>query len=1035
MKNIDKTKDELLQELNALKQENAVLKVRYEKDISEPKPEEDALRKSEQQIRTFLDSTSDMAFLKDESFRHIIVNSSLCKFYGKTENEIIGKTDFDLMPEEAALQCRKTDEQTLQLIALITSEEVIGDRYYETLKFPVEISKEKKGVGAYISDITERKRNEETLKIRNQNLASLNNIAIELASIQEGNDLYRIIVNNLKNLTGASLATFGLYDFHTREIHVKHTAFDKNIDEDLTKALGGEKLMEKSFPVDDEVRRVLIQDPVKFQSTLTDVTFGVVPSAIGKLIQKIEGFDRFVGIAYIVDDELYGTSVLSFKTDQTNPSLEILNLFANMVAVSLKRKLAEQARNESEEKFRSYIEHSPFGIYVTDDTGHYCDCNRVALELVGYTREELLNMSITDITPVEESEMHVKKLKEEGYIFIETFLIRKNKSKVPVLLEAVRLPNNMLMAYCTDITERKRAEELLRKSEEKYRSIFENIQDVYFEVSMDGTILEVSPSIEIMSRGGYHRNDFIGKSMHDFYAITSGGQTLLSLLKEQGSVIDNEIVFKNNDGSHIPCSISVKINLDSEGRPEKIIGSMHDITERKRAEESIIERENFLNTLLDAIPIPVFYKDKAGRYLGFNKAYETFFGTSRNEIIGKTVFEISPPELAEVYNAKDIELLENGVIQRYEFQIKTKHDLIRDVIFNKAVFTDNSGKVNGLIGTILDITERKQVEEKLRTSEAKFRAVAELSPMAIYSSSGSDRKAVYINDTFYKIFGFSMEDVPTVGQWWIKAFPDEKYRQKVIDQWVYNIEQANKNNRDVEALECVCTCKDGSEKIIVWVGKTIGEEFWAFGYDITERKQMEKWLMESEKEFRTLSESMPQIVWITTADGWNIYFNKQWVDYTGMTLEESYGNGWNKPFHPEDQQKAWDTWQNAIKNNDIYSIESRLRRADGVYNWFLIRGVPLMDEHGNILKWFGTCTDINEIKHTEEEIKKKATELERFNRLAAGREIKMIELKQKVNELSEQLGLAKPHALDFLTEIKNENSKNFNNKLPGEKIL
>src|SRR6185503_2198617 len=148
-------------------------------------------------------------------------------------------------------------------------------------------------------------------------------------------------------------------------------------------------------------------------------------------------------------------------------------------------------------------------------------------------------------------------------------------------------------------------------------------------------------------------------------------------------------------------------------------------------------------------------------------------------------------------------------------------------------------------------------------------------------------------------------------------------------------------------------------------------------------------LATSEAEFRSLAEAMPQMVWITRPDGWNIYFSKQWMDYTGLTLEESLGHGWNKPFHPDDQQRARDAWQQATASIGIYSIESRLRRADGVYRWWLVRGVPVRDAAGNLLKWFGTCTDIHDLKSAEEVLKKRATELERFNRLSVGREMQM----------------------------------------------
>ncbi len=135
--------------------------------------------------------------------------------------------------------------------------------------------------------------------------------------------------------------------------------------------------------------------------------------------------------------------------------------------------------------------------------------------------------------------------------------------------------------------------------------------------------------------------------------------------------------------------------------------------------------------------------------------------------------------------------------------------------------------------------------------------------------------------------------------------------------------------------------------------------------EIIERKLALDTLKKSESEFRNLAESMPQIVWATRADGWNIYFNQQWTDYTGLSFEESFGHGWNKPFHPDDQQRAWDAWNNAVKGNGIYSIETRLRRFDGEYRWWLVRGVPQINEKGEITGWYGTCTDIEEIKQTE----------------------------------------------------------------------
>ena len=120
--------------------------------------------------------------------------------------------------------------------------------------------------------------------------------------------------------------------------------------------------------------------------------------------------------------------------------------------------------------------------------------------------------------------------------------------------------------------------------------------------------------------------------------------------------------------------------------------------------------------------------------------------------------------------------------------------------------------------------------------------------------------------------------------------------------------------------------------------------------------------LESGAAFRALAETIPHIVWATGADGGNTYVNQQWYDYTGLTQDESRGAGWNLTFHPDDRQRAWDAWQHALQHQGSYEIESRMRRADGVYRWWLIRGNPSFNAQGEVQQWLGTCTDIDDLK-------------------------------------------------------------------------
>jgi PAS domain S-box-containing protein len=144
------------------------------------------------------------------------------------------------------------------------------------------------------------------------------------------------------------------------------------------------------------------------------------------------------------------------------------------------------------------------------------------------------------------------------------------------------------------------------------------------------------------------------------------------------------------------------------------------LTERRRSQDLVQGQLQFLQKIIDAIPSPVFYKDADGKYLGCNKIYETFIGLSREQILGKTVHELWPKELADRYREKDQELLENSGIQVYESLAQSADGTPHNIIFNKALFRNQDGSVGGLVGVINDITERKAAEQERSALEAQL---------------------------------------------------------------------------------------------------------------------------------------------------------------------------------------------------------------------------------------------------------------------------------------------------------------------------
>jgi PAS domain S-box-containing protein len=141
------------------------------------------------------------------------------------------------------------------------------------------------------------------------------------------------------------------------------------------------------------------------------------------------------------------------------------------------------------------------------------------------------------------------------------------------------------------------------------------------------------------------------------------------------------------------------------------------------------------------------------------------------------------------------------------------------------------------------------------------------------------------------------------------------------------------------------------------------------GHDVTDRKRSEEALRESEERFRAIANSIDQMIWATQPDGYHDYYNQRWYQYTGMPEGSTDGQAWSGMFHADDQEQAWSVWRHSLATGEPYHVEYRLRHRSGQYRWVLGRAQPVRDEQGRITRWFGTCTDIHDLKMAQEELR------------------------------------------------------------------
>ena len=405
-----------------------------------------------------------------------------------------------------------------------------------------------------------------------------------------------------------------------------------------------------------------------------------------------------------------------------------------------------------------------------------------------------------------------------------------------------------------------------------------------------------------------------------------------------------------------------------------------EVIERRQTEQTLIECENSLKERIKELDGIYSLGNLAEELTRLEDIYHAFV----NRVVPgsfqfpEAVFVSLEIDRKKYVNIENFKLLEgqkylSAPIKIYgkqvgEFIVAYTEDLPTIDYFEQKLISNYAERIS-------KITERIKTEQTLEESEIKHRNLIDNLGEGI-GIVDINEEFLFANHAAERIFGVGEGELS--GKNLKKFLSEEQYSDILRQTRVREKKQSSSYATELTLL-------DGKKRQIqvTAVPNLDSDENFigtlAVFRDITENIKAEHALKESEKEFRSLAESMPQIVWTTRADGWNIYCNRQWVDYTGLTLEESYGYGWNKPFHPDDKQQAWDAWHNAVNNQAEYSIECRLRCHDGTYHWWLVRGIPQISAGGEIKKWIGTCTDIEKIKLAEQALKESERKLLQLN--------------------------------------------------------
>ncbi|MEH1820681.1 MAG: PAS domain S-box protein [Nostoc sp.] len=442
---------------------------------------------------------------------------------------------------------------------------------------------------------------------------------------------------------------------------------------------------------------------------------------------------------------------------------------------------------------------------------------------------------------------------------------------------------------------------------------------------------------------------------------------LLQVIETQVPVLNLEFsgevkpgAFRNAISNHYPVCLP-------NGEVIGVGVSVMDITEQKQTEVALQTSEQMLRQLTNMVPGAVYkyqrLPDGSNNLLFMSEGIVDLYEYTPEELLKdiQIVWDMILPEDIEQIGASINRSAATLDVWEMEFRIRTPSGILKWISGHSIPSRQADGSIIWF-GILTDISDRKQAELALQASERRYLNLAELSPVGIFHTDPSG-DCKYVNSRWCQLAGLSFKEAMDMG--WKRALhPEDR-------DWVFLNWQRATQSQTPFLMECRFQRPDGKVHWLICLAivetDTSGNVIGYIGTitDITERKYSEQALQESEQRYRDLAEAMPQMVWLADETGAVNYFNQRWYDYTGQSQAEAMGLGKAAAIHPDERDRTLQKWEEAITTGKLFEIEYRVRHHQGLYSWFLARGVPIQNLAGEITGWVGTITDIDDFKRAE----------------------------------------------------------------------